>query len=300
MSMGEWLGDNGPRIVVTVVMAGETISTALNGPQAAVALYGALLAAGVWAWHGRYTFDRAVSGGHLAKLATWDLYIHHRTPPEDDDGLYTAMAQRMRQTDQHVRAFAAQHSLELISIALPTKREAFGDARSTRHGNRGHLWLGTRWFHPRHAHHLPAVREHELAHLRRRDTRKRLVAETTAVAAAALAAGLLTLPALALTALTAWLGIGAVHWWSELACDAAAVRACGRSPVAAMWSADLAEERTMPWPSRTRHTLRALHRHPPLRLRRWFARRAPLPLPDASHPLTITPGTMRAQATPEQ
>jgi hypothetical protein len=300
MRMGEWLGDYGPHIVVTAVIASEAASTALYGPQAAVALYGALLAAGVWAWHGRYTSDRAVSGGYLAKLATWDLYVHPRTPLKDDDGLYTALAQRMRQTDRHVRAFAAQHGLELISIALPTKREAFGDARSTRHGNRGHLWLGTRWFHPRHTHHLPAVLEHELGHLRRRDTRKRLVAETIAVEAAALAAGLLSLPAFALTAWTAWLGIGAVHWWSELACDAAAVRACGRSPVAAMWSADLAEERTMPWASRTRNALRALHRHPPLRLRRWFARHAPLPLPDAGHPLAITSGTMREQAAPEQ
>ena len=300
MSLGEWLGDNGPSIVVAAVIVSEAISRAQHGADTAVALYGALLAAGIWAWEGHYLADRAVSGGQLAKLATWDLYVHPYTPPNDDEGLYMALAQRMRLTDQHVGAFAGRHGLKAISIALPRGPDAFGEARSVRHGDCGHLWLGMCWFHPRYTHHLPAVLEHELAHLRRRDTRKRLVAETSAVAAVGLAAGLLSLPSAALTAVTVWLGVGAVHWWSELACDAAAVRVCGRLPVAAMWSADLAEERTMPWASRTRQTLRALYRHPPLRLRRWFARRAPLPLPDAHHPLTTTPGAIRDQAASEE
>lgn len=56
------------------------------------------------------------------------------------------------------------------------------DARSTGHGHRGHVWLGMRWLHPRHTAHLPAVLEHELAHLQRRDTGKRIAAESTFVA----------------------------------------------------------------------------------------------------------------------
>ncbi|MGP3951207.1 hypothetical protein [Streptomyces sp. 7N604] len=297
MRMGERLGRCGAHIVVTVVLASQAISTALRGPQPAVAVYTALLAGGVWAWHGRHTHDRGVSSGYFAQSLTWDLFVRPRTLPENDHGgLYTAMAERMRQTEHHVRIFAARHGLERISIALPSERGGFGDARSTRHGKRGHLWLGQRWFSPRYTRHLPAVLEHELAHLRRRDTRKRLLAETCAVSATTLAAGLLPLPAFAWAAGTSWLGIGAFRWWGELACDAHAVRACGRSPVADMWSADLAEERTTPLAFRTWTTLRVLHMHPPLRLRRWFARRVPLSLPAADHPLTTAPGS--AQAVP--
>ncbi|MFB6984622.1 hypothetical protein ACNPQN_32765 [Streptomyces sp. NPDC056297] len=274
------------------MIASETITTALHGSHASFALYGALIAGGIWVWHSHSTHDRGVWAGAMAQSMTWDSYVRPPTTP-DHTALYLAMAERMRKTEHHVRTFTHQHSLERISIALPLNRGAFGDARSTRHGARGHLWLGQKWFHPRHTHHLPAVLEHELAHLRRRDTHKRLIAESTAVAATALCAGLLPLPALTLITLTAGLGVGAVHWWGELACDAAAVRACGRAPVAAMWSADLADERTMPRASRTWHTLRAARAHPPLRLRRWFALRAPLPLPVADHPLSTAP----AQAT---
>ncbi|MFG2563560.1 hypothetical protein [Streptomyces sp. NPDC048496] len=160
------------------------------------------------------------------------------------------------------------------------------------------MWLGTRWFHPRDTRHLPAVLEHELAHVRRADPRKRLIAETAAVSVTAFAAGMLPRPAFALAALTAWLGIGAFRWWGELASDAHAVRTCGRALVVGMWSADLAEERTMPWVFRSWHTLCALRMHPPLHLRRWFARRAPLSLPASGHPLTTTPGITPAQPAP--
>lgn len=101
---------------------------------------------------------------------------------------------------------------------------------SIRHGTRAHLWIGRHWFHPHHTHHLAAVLEHELAHVRRRDTLTQRVAETAALVACALAAGLLSIPAFALTALCAWMTTMVFNWWSELPCDVAAVQARGRTP----------------------------------------------------------------------
>ncbi|MDX2733464.1 hypothetical protein [Streptomyces sp. PA03-2a] len=118
------------------------------------------------------------------------------------------------------------------------------------------------------------------------------------MATTAFAAGTLPLPAFALTALTAWLAIGAFRWWSELASDAHALRTCGRALLVGMWSADLAEARTMPRALRFWHTLCALRMHPPLHLRRWFARRAPLSLPASGHPLTTTPGITPVRSAP--
>ena len=53
----------------------------------------------------------------------------------------------------------------------------------------------------------------------------------------------------------------------------------------------------MPWAFRFWRILGALRRHPPLHLRRWFARRAPLSLFALGHPLTMTPGSV-PQAVP--
>ncbi|MBT2459995.1 hypothetical protein [Streptomyces sp. ISL-86] len=289
MRMGEKLGTRWPLIIVTTLTAGEAVSIARHDTHPAVTVYCAVLAAAAWAWHGRQTQERAVSGGYFAQCTTWDLYVRPHRPPADPTTLYTALAQRMRQTDEHVATYAARHGLDRISIALPRAHDAFADARSTRHRRTGHLWLGARWFHPRHTHHLPAVLEHELAHVRRYDTRSRLIVETFAVAATVLTAGLLPLPGAALTALTAWFSSRTWRWWSELACDAAAVRACGRAHVAAMWSDDLADEHAMPWAARIRHTLWALNRHPPLRLRRWFALHLPVPPSHTQHPLAVSP-----------
>ncbi|MFE9468584.1 hypothetical protein ACFYNW_34035 [Streptomyces virginiae] len=103
------------------------------------------------------------------------------------------------------------------------------------------------------------------------------------------ASGLLPFGAFAVTALTAWAVSTAVHWWAELACDAAAVRACGRTSVAAMWNADLADERTTSLTARAWNFIRAGHLHPPLRLRRGFALHAPLRPSGAPHPLSTLP-----------
>ncbi|MGW6202089.1 hypothetical protein ACWF9B_00315 [Streptomyces sp. NPDC055089] len=290
MSMGEHVGNHAPHLLIAAVTASEAVTVALHGAQPAFALYGALIAGSSWVWHGHHDHDRGVWAGSMAQTMTWEPLVRPPTAPEPT-ALHAQMAKRMRETEKHVHAFAQKNNLRRISLALPFDDDVFSDARSIRHGDHGHLWLGPKWVHPRHTHHLPPVLEHELAHLRRRDTRTRLIVESAAVAATVLCAGLLPLPALAVSTLAAWLGTRANRWWSELACDAQSVRACGRGPVAAMWSADLAEEHTAPWPSRAWHAMCALRKHPPLRLRRWFALHAPLTLPATAHPLATSPLT---------
>ncbi|MGW6063065.1 hypothetical protein [Streptomyces sp. NPDC055189] len=81
------------------------------------------------------------------------------------------------------------------------------------------------------------------------------------------------------------LSVTAHRWWAELACDAQAVRAGGPA-VAAMWNADLAKERSAPLACRIRRALWALRGHPPMLLRRAFARRVPLPVSASGHPLS--------------
>ncbi|MGT2530683.1 hypothetical protein ACU4GG_29125 [Streptomyces nojiriensis] len=210
--MGERAWTHWPLIAVTVVTVGEVISTARHSMHPAVAPYCTVLATATWALTIRRTQERAVSGGYLAQFTTWDLYVRPHTPHEEPTGLYTALAQRMRQTDQHVTAYANDIGLDRISIGLPRPRDAFADARSARHRHAGHLWLGARWFHPDYAHHLPPVLEHELAHIRRYDTRGHLVAESCAVAVSILGAELLPLAAASLTVLTALLATRAFRW----------------------------------------------------------------------------------------
>lgn len=290
MRMGEALRRRSASLLVGATLTYLALTTAVNGPHP-IAAYTALISGALWTWHGHHTSDRAVSSGSFAQALTWDAFVHPVKAPDHPTALYLAMAARMRQTEHYVRAFAVQHGLERISLALPGDRHSLKDARATGHGRRGHLWLGAHWFHPRHTQHLPPVLEHELAHLRRRDTRTRWVIETCALVAVTLAAGLLPTWAFIATALIAWVSTAAMHWWAELACDAAAVRACGRTSVAAMWSSDIADERTTSLTARTWNFTRSGHRHPPLRLRRWFALHAPLRLSDTPHPLSALPGS---------
>ncbi|MFI0813530.1 hypothetical protein [Streptomyces echinatus] len=289
MGMGEALKQRSASLVVAALLTCQALTTAVNGPHP-IAAYNALVIGALWTWHGHHTSDRATSSGSFAQALTWDSFVRPAKVPDQPTALYLAMAARMRQTEHYVRAFAAQHGLERISLALPGDRHSFKDARATGHGRRGHLWLGAHWFHPQHTHLLPPVLEHELAHLRRRDTRTRRVIETSALVGVTLAAGLLTTWAFTATALVAWTGTAALHWWTELACDAAAVRACGRTRVAAMWTADIADEHTTSLNARAWTFIRAGHRHPPLRLRRWFALHAPLRPSDTPHPLSALPG----------
>ncbi|WP_331732370.1 hypothetical protein OG613_47885 (plasmid) [Streptomyces sp. NBC_00015] len=296
MRIGEVLNRWGLPLTVTVMITALALNTAVGGPHP-IAIYAALITGALWAWHGHHTSDRAVSSGFFAQALTWDPFVRPHKAPLDPPALYRPMAARMQQTEHYVRAYAARHGLERISLALPGDRHSFKDARATHHGRRGHLWLGAHWFHPEHTQHLPPVLEHELAHIRRRDTRTRLAVETCALAIVALASGLLPAWTSAATAVGAWTISAALHWWTELACDIAAIRACGRTSVAAMWTADIADERRTTLTARAWNAIRTGHLHPPLRLRRWFALHAPLRLSATAHPL-VPRAAAQTVATP--
>ncbi|MGW2492696.1 hypothetical protein ACWCV9_36625 [Streptomyces sp. NPDC001606] len=190
MRMGKELKQRGASLVIAAMHACQLVTAAVNGPQP-IAACTALISGALWTWQGPHTSDRATSSGFFAQALTWDSFVRPTKAPDQPTALYLAMAARMRQTEQYVRAFAGQHGLEQISLALPGDRHSFKDARATGHGRHGHLWLGAHPFHPQHTHHLLPVLEHELAHLRRRDTRTRRVIETCALMALTLAAGLL-------------------------------------------------------------------------------------------------------------
>ncbi|WP_329156074.1 M48 family metalloprotease (plasmid) [Streptomyces sp. NBC_01456] len=286
MAIGETLGRHGSHITVAAAIAGQGIVTLLRGPDPVFALYAALIAGSVWAWHGRATQRASVIDGSMVQALTWDIHVKRRPAPSESE-LYREMTARMELTGRHVRASIGSHGLERVTMATSSELGGYSDARSTRYRARGHLWLGMRWFSPKHTCHLPAVLEHELAHLARRDTGKRVVVETAAVTATALAAGLLPTGSFALAALSAWLLTTLYHWWVEVACDLRAVRACGRQAVAELWRADLVLDRSRPLAFRIWGTLRALRTHPPLRLRVFCAVHTPLPasLAPTAHPL---------------
>ncbi|MER6432089.1 M48 family metalloprotease [Streptomyces sp900105245] len=287
MHLGETLRRHAVPAVVAAIAAAVAVATEVQGPHPLLAVHGAVIAGCLWVLDGRDAQDRAVAAGARAQSLGWDYLLRPGRGVEVGSPLRAAMAERMRQTQHYVAAFAARHQLQCVSLALPyNPSRDFGEARSARRGDRGHVWLGLRWFHPDHTQHLPAVLEHELAHLAHRDTRTSLTLETTALTVTVLAAGLL--PAAQTTAVAAaeWLAVIAVRWAQELAWDAQAVRACGRDAVTRMWSADLQVARDTRRPfARTVHAVRCTHRHPPLHLRRWFARHAPLRLSAAGHPL---------------
>ncbi|MGW7369457.1 hypothetical protein ACWGI8_40080 [Streptomyces sp. NPDC054841] len=134
----------------------------------------------------------------------------------------------------------------------------------------GHIWL-----EPERNAAMPYILEHELAHLRRQDSRSRLIGGTIGVLLASLCAGLLPLveAAVALAGLgAAWV---AYRWWGELACDRAAARHCGRQTALACWRQELDGERMIPLLPRLFFSFLALRSHPPTRLRLWLSRWAP-------------------------
>ncbi|WP_437080842.1 M48 family metalloprotease [Streptomyces sp. enrichment culture] len=281
----------GQAAVATAIIT-EAVMTQLRGPAAEIAVSVAVAAGGLWVAQGRARQKSAVAMGATAQALTWQPHAGRRPRPSDGE-TYRHFAARMRQTTEHVRRTTAERGLEKVTLATSDETGSWADARSTGHGRRGHVWLGMRWLHPRHTAHLPAVLEHELAHLQRRDTGKRIAAESIAMAAVGLAAGLLSLPAFLLTAVAAWMLTILFFWWGELACDLAAVRLCGRTAVADMWREDLERDRARSLLPRIWVTACSLRTHPPMHLRILWAEHVPLPdvLGQEPHPLhTATAG----------
>lgn len=289
MNLGDILQRHAGQAVAAAAITSQTIMTQLRGPSAGAAVALAVATGVLWAAQGRARQRSAIHMGPVAQALTWQVHAGQE-PRQSDSETYRHLAARMRQTTEHVRRTTAQRGLEKVTLAVSSEPDSWADARSTGHGRRGHIWLGMRWLHPRHTAHLPAVLEHELAHLQRRDTGKGIVAESTAVMSVSLAAGLLPFPAFSLTAAAAWMLTILFHWWGELACDLAAVRVCGRSAVAEMWREDLERDRARSlWP-RIWATARGLRTHPPTRLRVFFAEHAPMPSQPTAvpqHPLHV-------------
>ncbi|MFE7115957.1 M48 family metalloprotease [Streptomyces sp. NPDC057654] len=276
MRMGDAVARYWAWAMVGAVVTAEVL-VGPDRPQPVAAVYLALVVGGVWCWERHDRASRAVDVGLMAQHMTWDGYVRPLAVSPDEPDHIVALAARMRQTEEYVQAFAAGHGLERVSIAVAGHRLGqVRDASSLRHGNRAHLWLGHRWFTPDATAHLPVLLEHELAHVRRRDNRKRLIGETSAVTVTVGAAGMLPLPSLAFVAGGIVVLLSMSLWWDELACDTAAVRACGRPAAAALWAVELDEARTQPLLRRAGEALLALRTHPPLRLRRRWARLVPL------------------------
>ncbi|WP_167546262.1 M48 family metalloprotease [Streptomyces zinciresistens] len=289
MTLGENLQRHAAQAVVSTAIISEAVMTHLRGPAAGIAVAVAVAAGGLWAIQGRARQQSAVALGPTAQALTWQVHADRKPRPSDSD-THKRIAARMRQTTEHVRRTTAERGLEKVTLGTSDETGSWADARSTGHGGRGHVWLGMRWLHPRHTAHLPAVLEHELAHLQRRDTGKRLAAESLAVAVVGLLAGLLSLPAFLLAATAAWMLTVLFFWWGELACDLAAVRFCGRAAVADMWREDLERDQARSLLPRVWATTRSLCTHPPTRLRILFAEHAPTPSQPAvlpRHPLHV-------------
>ncbi|MFE0775412.1 M48 family metalloprotease [Streptomyces sp. NPDC058861] len=286
MTLGETLQRHAGQAAAVTAIISEAVMTQLRRPAAGIAVAVAAAAGGLWAAQGRARQKSAIAMGSSAQALTWQPHAGRKPRPSDSD-LYRHFAARMRQTSEHVRRTAAERGLEKVTLATSDETDSWADARSTGHGRRGHVWLGMRWLHPRHTAHLPAVLEHELAHLQRRDTGKRIAAESTLMATVALAAGLLPLSDFVLTATAAWMLNTLFLWWGELACDFAAVRTCGRTAVADMWREDLEREWDRALLQRIWLTVRSVRTHPPKRLRILWAENVSLSdgLCQEPHPL---------------
>lgn len=259
-----------------------------SGPHLGLdALPMAVIASWAWALHSSSALRDQVAEGFRAQHHTWNSLLRSR-PPHDPSPLYSTFVQRMQSTERHLHAVARKHGLDRLTIAFVDGWDQDGhgnEAASLRDGRRAHVWLGSNWFGPDDAIHLPVVLEHELGHVLRRDNQRSIVVQATGVLLTVLAAAWLPLPLAVLTAVALRLLYIAWSWWSELACDARAVRICGRDAVIALWGRHAALLGDPPRPVRLWSGLRSASTHPPYGLRMWWARRTDGPSASGPHPL---------------
>ncbi|WP_405551245.1 hypothetical protein OG215_41450 (plasmid) [Streptomyces globisporus] len=264
----------GPVILVMLLlcwMAGVRARGTVDAPALVVLAF----SAGVgWALWGIVCLKEAVWLGAAAHDMTWGAYRRSlsRTEPDPGDESSAFLVGQMMRVEQRVSEFAAETGMAAVTFALAGGRiGSWEDASSVGAGDRGHVALGYGWLEPDRSAALPYILEHELAHLRRQDGWKRLVAGTVTVTAAALCAGQLPLAdaALALSGIAvAWAGY---QWWGELACDRAANNRCGRETAVACWRQELDRRRAVPPLRRWGFSLLGLISHPPTRLRLWVS-----------------------------
>lgn len=258
----------------------------------------ALIASWAWALHSASARRDQAAEGFRAQHHTWNSILRSR-PPHDPSPLHTTFVQRMRSTERHLHAVAREHRLHRLTIAFVDGWDPDGhgnEAASLRDGRRAHLWLGSNWFGPQDTVHLPVVLEHELGHILRRDNQRATVVQATGVLLTVLAAAWLPLPLAVLAAAALRLLYIGWSWWAELACDARAVRICGRDAVIALWGFHTALLGAPSRPVRLWNGLRSASTHPPYGLRMWWARRTDAPSSSGLHPL-MTRSDAGGQAT---
>lgn len=269
-----------------------------SGPHLGLdALPMAVIASWAWALHSASALRTQVAEGFQAQHHTWNSLLRSR-PPHDPSPLYSTFVQRMRSTERHLHAVARRHRLERLTIAFVDGWDHDGhgnEAASVRDGRRAHVWLGSNWVGPDDAVHLPVVLEHELAHILRRDNQRSTVLQAVGVLLMVLEAAWAPWPVAVLTAAALRLLYIGWAWHSELACDARAVRACGRAPVIALWRRHTDLLHTLPRPARLRLSLNSASTHPPYRLRLWWAQHVRAPVAPVPHPLA-TPADAFGQA----
>lgn len=251
----------------------------------------AAIAGWAWAVHSTGDLRTQVAEGFRAQHHTWNSLLRP-SPSHAPSPLCSATVQRMRSTESHLRAVAREHRLQRLSIALIDGWDPDGkanEAASVSEGRRAHVWLGSNWFTPGDTDHLPAVLEHELGHILRRDNTRSTVLQAVGLFLVVLAAAWLPWPLALLSAAALRLLYIAWAWHSELACDARAVRACGRDAVIALWRRDTTLLRTLPPLARPWLVLRSATTHPPYRLPIWWARHLSAPAVPDLHSLAVLP-----------
>ncbi|RNG38045.1 hypothetical protein EEJ42_01970 [Streptomyces botrytidirepellens] len=252
----------------------------------------AVIASWAWALHSASALRALVTEGFRAQHHTWNRLLRSR-PPRDPSPLYSTLVQRMRSTERYLHAVARKHRLHQLTIAFVDGWDQDGngnEAASLHDGRRAHMWLGSHWFGPEDTEHLPVVLEHELGHILRRDNQRSTVVQATGVLLTVLAAAWLPLPLAILAGVALRLLYIGWSWWSELACDARAVRICGRDAVIAVWGRHTALLGEHPRRVRLRHGLRSASTHPPYGLRMWWASRTNAPSSSGPHPLMTLSG----------
>lgn len=248
----------------------------------------AVIASWAWALHCASDLRDQVAEGFRAQHHTWNSHLRSR-PPYPPSPLYSAFVQRMRSTERHLHAVARKYRLQRLTIAFVDGWDQDGhgnEAASLRDGRRAHLWLGSNWFGPQDTAHLPVILEHELGHIARRDNQRSTVLQATGVLLTVLTAAWLPLLLAVLAIVVLRLLYIGWSWWTELACDARAVRICGREAVIALWGRHTALLGGLPRPVRLWNGLCSASTHPPYGLRMWWARRTNVPSAVEPHPLT--------------
>ncbi|MBY8889124.1 hypothetical protein K7472_30405 [Streptomyces sp. PTM05] len=220
----------------------------------------------------------AVWAGLVGRQMTWSAYLRLAELAEGGPVVQDAqfLARSMRRVEERVESFVRETDLEHVSLAVTGGRiGSWHEAGSMRSGRNGHVALGYFWLCPEHSAALPYIVEHELAHLRRNDSRVHLLLTSIRAGCIVLCLGLLPiLPALLVVGLLAVSILGHA-WWTELACDRAAAVRCGRDVAVGAWKLDLNQMRQLPLLRRAFSSAVAMCTHPPAAVRLWWARKSP-------------------------